>query len=132
MVVVSHCGGASRYSVSVIDRNRNESAGSLQVCSRSLCRPPGPAGQLGDAASGRRSAGRDRGLLDDHPAATLALRWAAAQRAAPHLAPNTWGGLCCDCLCRNPGVVRGSTLQSGGCWEALLGPADSSNNTLTH
>lgn len=47
----------------------------------------GTAGQLGDAASRGRSPRGDRGLLDNHPAATLALRRAAAQRAAPDLAP---------------------------------------------
>lgn len=76
------------------------------------CRSPGTPGQLGDAASGGRGPRGDRGLLDDHPAATLALRWAAAQRAAPHLAPNTRGRLWCDSrLCRNTGVVvRDGTL----------------------
>lgn len=45
----------------------------------------GTAGQPGDAASSRRSPCRDRGLLDDHPAAAVALHRAPVQRTAPCL-----------------------------------------------
>lgn len=48
-------------------------------------RSPGTAGQPGDAASRRRSPCRDRGLLDDHPAAAVALHRAPVQWPAPCL-----------------------------------------------
>lgn len=57
------------------------------------CRSLGTAGQPGDAASGRCGPCGDRGLLDDHPAAAVALRRAAAQRTAPGLAPEDLGGV---------------------------------------
>lgn len=55
-------------------------------------RPLGAACQLGNAASGGRCSRGDRRLLDDHPAAAVALRWPASQRAASCLdQPRGWG-----------------------------------------
>lgn len=87
----------------------------------------GTAGQPGDAASGRCGPCGDRGLLDDHPAAAVALRRAAAQRAAPGLAPEDWGGkdsvdtlsaLCTHGLCT--GVVV-KELAANHSWAEAVG-----------
>ena len=51
------------------------------------CRSPGVAGLPGDAAGGGRGARGHRRLLDDHPAAAVALHRAPPQRTAPRLAP---------------------------------------------
>lgn len=48
---------------------------------------PGSAGQPGDAARGGCCPRGDGGLLDDHPAAAVALHGAPSQRTAPRLAP---------------------------------------------
>lgn len=93
---------------------------------RSSGRSPGAAGQLGDAAGRGRGPRGDRGLLDDHPAATLALRWAAAQRTAPSLAPNSPGADCAatglQLSAENPSEHR--ARRRGGRREALLVPED--------
>lgn len=51
------------------------------------CRSLGAPSQPGDAASSWCSPCGDRGLLDDHPAASVALRRAPAQWTTPCLAP---------------------------------------------
>lgn len=96
--------------------------------SRSL----GTAGQLGDAASGRCSPCRDWGLLDDHPAAAVALCRPPAQRTAPCLAPETQGGwfYCLSALCND--LCTGVLMKKVQCttpeWRllgCLLVPEDS-------
>uniref|UniRef100_A0A1A8FBE0 Lymphoid-restricted membrane protein n=1 Tax=Nothobranchius korthausae TaxID=1143690 RepID=A0A1A8FBE0_9TELE len=50
-----------------------------------VSRSVGSSGQPGDAASSGRCSGGDRRLLDDHPAAAVALHGAPAQRTTPSL-----------------------------------------------
>lgn len=96
------------------------------------CRSLGTAGQLGDAASGRCSPCRDWGLLDDHPAAAVALCRPPAQRTAPCLAPETRGGwfYCLSALCND--LCTGVLMKKVQCttpeWRllgCLLVPEDS-------
>ncbi|TMS02567.1 Lymphoid-restricted membrane protein [Larimichthys crocea] len=71
-------------------------------------------GQPGDAASGRCSTCGDRGLLDDHPAAAMALHRTPTQWTAPSLAPETQGAWC-YCLsahcCGDEGIYNVQVLS---------------------
>ncbi len=59
----------------------------------------GPAGEPDVTACSRCSTCGHRGLLDDHPAASVALYWAEAQRPAPCVTPGGRQG-CSGWFCR--------------------------------
>lgn len=92
LALVSHGGGVSRYTFSFNLFAFIDIVFSWHTSLFVTCRSPGAAGQPGDAASSRCSTSRYRWLMDDHPAAAVALHRAAAQRTAPCLAqmPRVW------------------------------------------
>lgn len=67
----------------------NLDLGGLACCSSCST---GSVGEPDDAACSRCSTCGHRGLLDDHPAASVALYWAEAQRPAPCVTPGGWQG----------------------------------------
>lgn len=91
-------------------------------------RSPGTPGQPGDAASSGRCPHRDRGLVDDHPTAALALHRASAQRTAPRLAGVQWELCYCTSAFYKSVFMYWSLviweeekdctlLRSRGCWD---------------